>query len=196
VDGTLLDAVVGSAQPGGVGIDYTVAVAGDLDWGGAVACVVVLDVFADGRAVSADLVGQVSTLGGPVGVSKGVAQDVDPIRTYREGVGRYLPAAWGLVLALMAGLATLARAGELAAYRLSGTSARSLGLLLSFEHLAVAGVLAASGAIASVVTSAAFRDPIVPVLSVVVSALVFFVAAQILTVGVTRANPVDLAKDR
>jgi len=46
------------------------------------------------------------------------------------------------------------------------------------------------------VTSAAFRDPIVPVLSVVVSALVFFVAAQILTVGVTRANPVDLAKDR
>jgi len=195
-DGTILDAVAGRAQPTGVDTDYAVVVPGSFVGSGASACVVVLDLFADASTTMPGLVSQVSSTGGPIAATQAMSGGADPVRLHLAGIGRYLPAGWGLALALMAGVLTHVRAGELAAYRFSGTSARSLGILLSLEHLAVGGVLAAAGTAAALVGAQAFRDPAVPVISAVVSASVYVVAAHVLTVGVLRANPVDLAKDR
>lgn len=195
-DGTVLEATVGPRQPTGIDTGYAVVVPGEFDGVGAAACVVVLDAFADAEQLGPVLVAQVSSTGGPIGASPPRASEIDPVRAHLTGLGRYLPVAWGCVLALVCGVLTLARAGELAAYRFAGTSPRSLALLLALEHLAVGGVVAASGSLAAVATWTSFRDPVVPVLHSVVSASVFVALSLVLTVATVRKNPVDLAKDR
>jgi len=73
----------------------------------------------------------------------------DPVLDWRTRPGQVLPLALGAAGGLLTLVLIGRRSHELAAYRLSGTSRRSLALLLTLEGTLIAGVFVLSGALAA-----------------------------------------------
>lgn len=140
-----LDAYPATVQPTGVGTNSSLVLPLSPSAIAGAQCVVVLKPSAAASEQIPILAAQLVVSGQPVAGKQATAQSVDPIALYLSRTSRYLPLLLGLACALAAALRNYLRAGEFAAYRLSGTSARSLGMIIFFEQAIVAGTGLVSG---------------------------------------------------
>lgn len=196
VDGQLLNATVGEATPDGVDVNSAVVVPLDPATRTGTACVIVLDAFADQDEAAVRLAAELHAERNPVSGRAQLRETLDPIALFQNRPERFLPLVLGLVGALLCGLQNRLRSSELAVYRLSGTSPRSLGVVLVVEQLLIAGVAVASGSLAALVLSPRLLDPTVPVLWSVGAGALWVAGATLLSVDLPFRRPTDLAKDR
>jgi hypothetical protein len=87
------------------------------------------------------------------------------------------------------------RSSEWAAYRLTGTSARTLIILQGMEQLIVAGVFAAGTSLASLVLSAHLISPQAVVFSTCAAAGIWLIIAVGGGCITALRSPISLAKD-
>lgn len=111
-------------------------------------CIVSLTRFHDPKAVAPTLAAALETQGGPIMGDPELPLTSDPVHDWNTRPGQYLPLVLGILGGLLTSTVTWTRSSELAAYRLSGTSRRSIGILVTLESLFPAGSYLLSAAAA------------------------------------------------
>lgn len=194
--GQLLQSSVGPEMPAGVPVNSVLSVPLDIDTTTGTYCVAVLDPYLPLDESQGLVLADLQIYGEPLLTSTPFRENVDIINTYLVRTERFLP----LGIAVLAGFSTLAlsrsRASEFAAYRLSGTSRRSLTIIVVLEQAAVAGFYATSATMTVVVAGLQLRDPSVPILWAVVGALSWTLCAGSAASATAVRRASDLAKDR
>ncbi|ROS52692.1 hypothetical protein [Frigoribacterium sp. PhB24] len=140
---------VNDRQPEGIPTNNALVLPLSIERTSAPNCLVVLDRYQDIRTAVATLEPQLEVSGGPLIARTQLSQTSDPVADWRHRPGQYLPLAIGLIGGFCSSLLLWTRANDIAAYRLSGTSKRSLAQLLSVEMLLVVGLFATSGTVAA-----------------------------------------------
>jgi len=194
--GQVLHAEVGDEMPAGVPTGSALAIPLGATTTSGSYCVVVLDPYlplTDARTlVLADL----QMAGEPLAATSPYKETVDVVALHLSRTERFLPAG----IAVLAGFSVLGlsrlRSSELAAYRLSGTSRRSLATILLLEQAILAGFYLTSATAAALVLGPLLRDPAVPILWAVVGALGWTVCAGSAASITVLRRASDLAKDR
>lgn len=159
-------------------------------------CVVVLDPLVAVDDVAATQIASLHVSGNAVVGTEALRATSDPVQAFLDRPSRFLPVLLGLLGAVTTAVTYRLRASELAVYRLSGTSARSLLVLVALETLLVTGVAATATTLAVVALHARYLDPTTPVLWGLVLAGTWAVVALAATADLAVRRPTDLAKDR
>lgn len=159
-------------------------------------CMVVLDRYANLQDSRAVLAASIDIDGGAGRADALLTETADLVQTYLNRSDRFLPMLLGVIGGLaVAGIAGL-RSSELAAYRLSGTSPRSMAMLLGIEQALVAGLFVCSSAL----TVAILRGEIISAPAVLgwslLAAMVWLTVGNLATLPILRKRPSDMAKDR
>ena len=158
-------------------------------------CVARLSSFADVDALAPILLSSLSSSGAPPAV-RSVSDTFDPVDAYLNRTTRWAPAGVGVVCAFISLVLLLARGSEIAAYRLSGTSRRSMMLLCVIEQSVYAAVMWCS-----VTLTALALAPFLGSVSAVVAAggIAACVWLALYSVGAyvnVRRDPTALARER
>ena len=140
---------VNDRQPEGIPTNNALVLPLSIDRTSAPNCLVVLERYQDIRTAVATLEPQLEVFGGPAIARVQLSQTSDPVAEWQHRPGQYLPLAIGLIGGFCSSLLLWTRANDIAAYRLSGTSKRSLAQLLSVEMLLVVGLFATCGTVAA-----------------------------------------------
>lgn len=159
-------------------------------------CIAVLQPFAQAAQVIPTLAAQLDAEGGALLGAEATKQTLDPIALHLERTTRYLPLLIGLAGALIAGLANQLRAGELAVYRLSGTSRRSLAMILLLEQALIAG-LGMTAATAALAATAPYLVSVPASFAWVLAGFaLWLLAAAVFSIPVVARSALSMAKDR
>lgn len=192
----ILEAQVASKQAVGIDTNSAVVVALPPRVRSGSTCVVVLhDLTSVDRNLS-QLSAQLQSSGGPLAATQMFNDTSDPIEDFINRSGRLLPSLLGLLGGVAAGILNRLRSGELAAYRLSGTSARSLYVLLLLEQALLAGLMVLSASLAIAALHPYFLSPASTLMSSFAAGCVWLIVAVLMTIDVPMRKPPDLAKDR
>ena len=114
-------------------------------------CLVELARFQKSRSDIPVLESQLVVQGGSVIGRSQLTPPTDPVVDWTNRPGQFIGMALGAIGGLLATMLVWTRSSELAAYRLSGTSRRSLALMLTIESLLAAGMFGFSGTLAACV---------------------------------------------
>lgn len=194
--GQVLHAAVGTPQPAGVPVNSVLSVPLDVDTSTGVYCVVVFDPLIPPSTALEIVVADLQVIGDPLYTSSPFVESVDVVSTYLTRPERFLPVG----IALSAGFSTFAMSGfrssEFAAYRLSGTTRRSLMIIVMLEQAMIAGFYLSSATASSLALGTRLTDPSVPVLWAVVGALAWTLSAGSAAAASSLRRASDLAKDR
>ncbi len=189
-------AVPGSDIAGGLPTSSAVAVRISTDLAATSACILVLDPRL--RTVDAISVVQptLSTSGGSIIGRAAYTPTVDPLDVYRQRRTRWLPMLIGLTLCAMAGLSLRGRSGELAVYRLSGTTRADLSTLLFLEQVLFAGVFVFAGCLAATITSSHLLSAQSLSVRTLQAGTAWLAFSPVLLLPAILRNPLTAAKDR
>jgi hypothetical protein len=191
-----ISAVVGLNQPAGIGTNSALVIgltARDR-WGAQ--CLVRLQPYAEATTITPALESTLVVSGAPISALPALQEPDDPVAEFLQRADRFFPLLLGLVGGISMVISLRLQGSEVAVYRLAGTSSRSILLLIALQATLVSGVGALAGAAASVVLSAFYPDPSVPILWSVAMGAVSAIAVVALSVDLAFRRPTDLAKDR
>lgn len=194
--GTPVSALVGTGDGAGLGGTGTVFVAADRSITTGSTCSVVLTPFADASAAAPVVAAALDVRDNPVLVTAELQETTDVVALFLARIERFLPLLLGALGGLTVAVVGSLRSSELAAYRLSGTSPRSLGVLLALEQALIAGVFVVASTAATLVLSGQALAPAAGVLWSVAGGLVWLVVGNLVSLPVLRRRPSDMAKDR
>jgi hypothetical protein len=204
--GNLALARVLGPQPTGIDTNSTLLVGLPPSTTNGPSCRIVVDGHSDPAEVLPRLAAAVQVSGtSPLTANTPYQETVNPVTTYLERSSRYLPLLIGILGGFAAAVINRVRLSELAAYRLSGTSSRTLALLLALEQFLLAGTLTAA---ASLVATLLTGTPSIPglgtypvsisavTLAALTAGAAWILTATLLTIDIPLRQPTDLAKDR
>ena len=140
---------VGVRQPEGIPTNNALVLPLEARSVSAPICIVVLDRYEEPRTAVSVLSPQLEAQGGALTARVQLAQTSAPLTDWTNRPGQYFTLVLGLMGGLCSSLLVWTRSSEIAAYRLSGTSRKSLGQLLTFEALLTAGTFGTSVALAA-----------------------------------------------
>ncbi|HEY4752363.1 MAG TPA: hypothetical protein VIH37_03695 [Candidatus Limnocylindrales bacterium] len=196
-DGRVAQARMLAIQPRGLDVNSAILVGLDPTVTTGPSCRVVFDPHADPTQVIGRALASVQEVGDqPLVASTAYAENINPVTAYQHRPTRLLPLLLGLLGGFAAAMVNRARVGELATYRLSGTSRRSLALLLGLEQCFLAGTLATAGALAALALTAYPISRLAASLASVAAAAIWILTAMVLSIDIPLRRPTDLAKDR
>ncbi|MBD7949317.1 MULTISPECIES: hypothetical protein [Oerskovia] len=191
-----VSALVGSGDGAGLGGTGAVFVAADRSIATSATCSVVLTPFADASAAAPVIAAALDVQDNPVLVSTELRETTDVVALFLTRIERFLPLLLGAIGGLTVAVVGSLRSSELAAYRLSGTSPRSLGVLLALEQSLVAGTFVTASAATTLLLAGQALAPAASVLWTIAGGLVWLVVGNIVALPVLRRRPSDMAKDR
>lgn len=159
-------------------------------------CAVLFDQRVDSREMAPLVESAVSSAGGYVASQNTFSEQMDVKKEYLDRIERLAAPAAGAFGGLILAILAFMRSSELAAYRLSGTSPRSLGMMLTFESALIAGTFFTAAAIGVAIFRNQLLSPPATLLWAATGAGVWMIVAWILALPVLRRKPSDMAKDR
>lgn len=195
-DGTIQSASVGDSQPDVIGTNSAIVVGLPPAIRSGSRCFVKISALASEPAVSSRVIAELQSTGGPVSASYRFSEPRDPVTVFLNRPERFLPLILAIAGAITAGALNRLRTGEWAAYRMSGTSPRSLALIQLIEQFAIAGCLVLATALASAALTPSLIDPAATILTGVASGALWTMIATLIGIDLPFRKPTDLAKDR
>lgn len=194
-DGSTVSAVRGAMLPAGVNLGSAVSVPLAPTERTVEKCVVNLDRFANAATATPRLSSSISTTGGSLTAGSEYAENGDPVASFITRPDRYLP----IILGLLCGIVGLGlnrfRSSDIASYRFSGTTRRSMFMILYFEQALLAGCFAVAGALGLLFVSDSFVQPAAQVLWAVAGACAWLIVA-LANLALSGGDPSALSKDR
>ena len=195
-DGNMHRAIVARRQPDAIGTNSDVVVALPVQVTSASSCLAVLTPTAREAEVAPRLLAALQATGGNLSAQQQFSEPRNPITVYLARPEQYLPLLLALAGGLAAGTVNRLRSGEWAAYRMSGTAPRSVGVVMLLEQVALAGCLAFSSAATTLMVAPRLLSPISTHGWAVAAAALWVIAATVASAGIALKKPTNLAKDR
>ena len=159
-------------------------------------CRVVLENMADVDAMTPILAASLGAVDGTVDGASMFQEQIDVKAEFLNRIERFAPLAAGIFGGLIFAILAYMRSSELAAYRHSGTSPRSLGVMLGLEAALTAGMFFTAGSLAVLVFHTDLLTPVGTLMWLAAGAGIWIATAWILTLPILRRKPSDMAKDR
>lgn len=194
-DGSVLSASRGHLMASSVGTNNAVAVAipPEQDW--VPACVIVLDDLADPDAVVPRLTASLISRGGALAAVEEFRSPTSPIETYRRSPAALLPYLLGFAGGAAGAVIMFARSSEWAVYRLSGTSRRSLVVLMTMEQVLCALVFLGGSAVTTLGLTGALVSATATLLSAAAGAAIWCGVAFTGACFLSLRSPLAMAKE-
>jgi len=159
-------------------------------------CVVVLSDLTTTERNRTLILSRLSASGGPLSATQAFTDTSDPINDFKNRPDRFLPLVLGLLGGLCGGILNRLRSSEIAAYRLSGTSARSLFIIVTVEQGLISGLFAVSAAGAALSIGGPPSTILAGLLWAVSGSMIWVIVSSLSTVDLPLRQPPSLAKDR
>jgi hypothetical protein len=194
--GSVLDAARAATEPDQLGTNSAVVIGLGPSTTTSSNCYVELNPRADFSSVSNRLITEVRSKGGPLTATEQFSEPQSPIVVFRRRADQFLPILLGLLGGIAAGVLNRLRSGEWASYRMSGTSPRSLRVLIGFEQSTIAGIMVTVACLSDLLLGQRLISVQASVLFIVAAGAVWILVASILTIDQPRRKPTNLAKDR
>jgi hypothetical protein len=152
-NGSTAKASVNPPQPAGIDVNSSVVTAiGPLVISGPT-CVVDFSAYTSANMMTPVLMSELVATGGPLEAQSEYTSTANPVSAFLARPGQFLPLLIGIFGGLAAGVVNRLRGSEFATYRLSGTSARSLAIIVTLEQVSLSGVFVAAAVGGSTVLS-------------------------------------------
>lgn len=194
-DGHVLLASRGGSSPAGLDLGSTVAVPLGPEDTVVQRCIVTLDRFAKVSEAAPRLSSSLHSTGGILASTSEFSASTDPVEVFVARPDQFLPVALGVVCGVFGIGLNRFRSSDVASYRFSGTSKRSMFLLLFFEQALLAAAFAAAGSLALLLLAGFFVQPALEILWVLSGSLAWLVASLANAVF-AGGDPSWLSKDR
>lgn len=194
--GTVLDSLTTTRQREGLDASHTLTLPLRPDDVRAERCVVVLDPMVSVADVATTHLASLRIEGNAVVAVEYLRATSDPVEVFLDRPTRFLPVLLGVLGAVATAITYRLRASELAVYRLSGTSSRSLLVLIALETVLVTGIAGLAATTAAIVLRDHVLAPVSPILWGLVLAGTWGVLTLVATADLALRKPTDLAKDR
>ncbi|NYD75606.1 hypothetical protein [Leifsonia soli] len=191
----VIQAVAAREQPPGLDTNSAVVVAADAGMSVASSCTVILEPLASARRLIT-IVSATLQVEGTLSVRRTFEEGRDAIEEFAQRPGRVIPVILGAIFGSGAGLMTRMRRSEIAVYRLTGSAPSTVALLLTLEHLTLAGLAATAAVAGSLLLLPHFVSPLSQLAICSAAALGWALVAIALSVDLAFRNPLGLAKDR
>lgn len=159
-------------------------------------CRVVLEDTADVDEMTPILTASLGAIDGTINGNSMFQEQIDVKGEYLNRIERFAPLAAGVFGGLIVAILAYMRSSELAAYRLSGTSPRSLGMMLGLETALIAGMFLTAGGLAVLTLRDELLTPVGTLMWLASGAGVWLITTWLLTLPILRRKPSDMAKDR
>lgn len=195
-DGSNHQAIVAPLQSDAIGTNSDVVVGLPTQVTDAPRCLAVLAPTARESEVAPRLVAALRSTGGSLSAQQQFTESRDPITVYLARPEQYLPLLLALAGGLAAGTMNRLRSGEWAAYRMSGTAPRSVGIIMLLEQAALAGCLAISSAVTALIFAPRLLSPTSTQGWALAAAALWVIAATLASADISLKKPTNLAKDR
>lgn len=189
-------AIIGERQPTGIDTNSAIVLPLAATERSGESCVVAFGPLVRLRDAIPVVRSQLSVSGNPVAGVPVLLEPTSAVDGWLARPGRYLPLLLGLIGALVVMITSRLRASEVATYRLSGTSIRSITTLMSLEVALLGAVAAVSATATALVLAPHYPDLAVPLLWAIGAAGLWSIAVIAVAVSAARQRPTDLAKDR
>ncbi|GIT78931.1 hypothetical protein LLS1_06000 [Leifsonia sp. LS1] len=183
-------------QPEGIPTNRAVVVPVDALEMWAPTCIAEVSRFSNVRSASSNLASQLVVSGGAIAGRVHLSESPDPVAGWTSRPGQLLPVVLGAVGGILNSVLVWTRSSEVAAYRLSGTSPHSLGLILTIESLFLAGAFFLSGASAVVALQGMLISSTELQLWLVAGSSTWLVSALPGTLRSVLASPASLTRER
>jgi hypothetical protein len=193
--GETVTAARGEQQPDALGTDVAVTLALPPTVHTTATCLVKLAPTAQPQQVGQRLVTEVDASGGPLSATTSFTEPQNPITVFAGRADRYVPVALGVLGGILSAVVARRRAGEWAAYRMSGTGPRSMAMIIALESAAQAGVMLLSSVIAAAALYSKIIGPFSDVALAVAGASAWVAVSVAATADLSFRRPTDLAKD-
>lgn len=151
LEGLRLESTGGGRQPEGIPINQSVSVLASASVKTVERCIAVLDPTASVAQMTPLLMAQLEVVGSSLGAAPVSSVEYDPSDAYADRLSRWLPIALGALGAVVTIGLSLTRSDEIAAYRMSGSRARDVTVILMTEASLIAGAMSVSGTLSAVV---------------------------------------------
>ncbi|SNS90984.1 hypothetical protein SAMN06309944_1328 [Micrococcales bacterium KH10] len=196
-DGYVAQAMVLPAQPSGIDTNSMVLVPLRADQQTGDSCRVVFERHGNPKEAGDRALASLQAHGSePLVANTPHQENIDPVAAYLKRASRFLPLLIGILGGFAAAVINRVRLSEFAAYRLSGTSGRSLALLMWTEQALLAGTLASATAVATLVLRNYPISPDTVIYGGLTAGLAWIATATLFTIDIAWRRPTDLAKDR
>lgn len=196
VGGAAVRAAPLATQPEGISVNSTLVLPLEATTATGDTCIAVLDPTVNAEELMPLLHSRLNILDNPIRASEQLERNLDPLSIYLDRPTRFLPLLLAAVGALTAAVLNQLRASEFAAYRMSGTTRRSLALIVFLEQ----GLITGLGLTSALATTLVVRDQLLSPLSTACWAFAAFglwwILAITLTIPILLRRPSRLAKDR
>lgn len=196
LDGVSVETATLAKQPEGVRVNSNVVLPMDATITATDTCIAVLAPFQNSMETMPKLAAYLSVSGGAMTFAETLSSPIDPVSLFLVRSTQYLAVALGILGAVTAFILNQLRASEFAAYRMSGTSARSLTLITTIEHGLITAVAAVAATATTLVVQNDLLAPIATLERTIAGLLIWWAAASITTLAITLRKPSRLAKDR
>ena len=195
-DGGIQSAIVNNPQPDVIGTNSNVVVGLPPAVTSTPRCIVVLTPTAIEAEAVPQLRAQLQSTGGAVSAQQEFTESRSPIALFLGRPDQFLPLLLALAGALSAGMLNRLRTAEWAAYRMSGTSARSLAIIMLCEQSALAGCLGLAATLATLVLAPVLISPVATIGMALAAAALWVGVGTFASVQICWRKPTSLAKDR
>jgi hypothetical protein len=159
-------------------------------------CIAVLNPLEQDRREGPRLAAALHASGGSLAARSVLQESVDIVASFEGRPTRFLGLASGFLGAISTTVMLWARSSELATYRVSGTSRRSLFVLLATQHALLAGCFVTSAAIAIAFAEHDLVSVAETVLLSLCGAALWVIAGAVGAVRPVASRVLTLAKDR
>ncbi|TFC94496.1 MULTISPECIES: hypothetical protein [Cryobacterium] len=194
-DGSTQSVSQGHKEPSGIDLGNAMSVPFLPTQSSVDRCIVVLDWFSEVAESVPRLSSGLVATGGTLTSKVSFTDSVDPVETFLSRLDRFLPITLGILCGVMGLVVNRFRSSDIASYRFSGTTVRSMFLLLFYEQSLLAGCFTASSALTLLFVTNYFVDPSSQVLWTFEGGLAWLVVSTA-NLWLSRGDPSSLSKDR
>ena len=195
VDGVVAEAISAPQQPQGLDANSSVIFGLLPEDRAAESCYAILDSWTPVSPMVPLLSSHLDSSGGVLVGIPALRVPDDPIEAYGARLTQFVPVAAALLAVAITGIVQLLRSGEFAAYRLTGTSRRSLSVLITVEGLLISSVASIAGTATALVFQDDFADPSIPILGCLLLSGIWSIGGALIGVAISLRSPISLARD-
>jgi len=194
--GNALTSVRGAPQPDAIGTNSAIVLPLSVRTQSASTCFVIINPLRNATRAAAVVVAELDAVGGPVIAQPASVPTFDPVSGFKARQDQFLPVVLGAIGGLISAALIATQGSAWAAYRLSGTSRRSLATIFTLLCAVPGGLYALTGVAFTAVVMMVVHSPGAVALEMLAGGCAWTAIGAAASLFVVARQPTNLAKDR
>ncbi len=191
-----MESVRGTPQPDAIGTNSAIAVPLGVRTRSASTCFIVVNPLGNAARAATVVVAELDVVGGPIIAQPASVPTFDPVRVFTARLDQFLPLVLGAIGGLISAALIATQGSTWAAYRLSGTSRRSLSAIFTLLCAIPGGLYSLAGVAFTAIGMMAIHSPGAVALEILAGGCAWTFLGAAASLFVVARQPTNLAKDR